>query len=83
MVMIALTALGVGTRPAGSSSPIVVIMMLVLLAVGFSLSLWQFKRRGPAISGWIPRRLRARANAWYRGRGWDEPYDQSGNKRQR
>lgn len=80
----AMLSLGVGTRPSGGgSSPLVLILMLVVLAIGLALSIWRYKQRGPAISGWVPRRWRARANAWYRRRGWDEPYDESGNKRQR
>ncbi|MGI5325022.1 hypothetical protein [Actinomadura nitritigenes] len=35
---------------------------------------------GPAVN-WVPPRLRGRVNAYYRAKGWQEPYDANGRKK--
>ncbi len=59
------------------------ILVFVFVGVVPVVSIRRLSRRGPAISGWIPRRWRAATNTWYRRHGWEEPYDESGGKRKR
>ena len=58
------------------------IAVLLFMAVGIVVSVTQMPRRGPAVR-WVPPRWRSAMNDWYRSRGWEEPYDDMGNKRRR
>lgn len=70
-----------GFRPASGSSspPWLWVPVAAFMAVVFVLSIVQYRRRGPAV-GWVPRRFRARVNAWYLRHDLPQPYDHDGNK---
>jgi hypothetical protein len=80
-VMIAVVLGATTGRPGPASiSPAIEIVLVVFLVVGFAVSLWRVRKRGPGVR-YVPRRYRQRVNAWYRGHGWDEPFDEEGNRR--
>ena len=56
--------------------------MIPFLVLGFALSLYRLRKNGPGpAGGWVPRRLREPVNRFYRENGWQEPYDDEGNRR--
>lgn len=58
-----------------------IIPILILLVIGWTLSIYRLRRGGPGFAvGWVPRPLRGKLNAWSKKRGWQEPYDESGNR---
>ena len=78
------TGLGSGSGMDGllaATSPLTWVVAVLVLGVGFPLSIWRLKVRGPAL-GWVPKRFRQRTNDWYVRHGWAAPYDAQGRKRQ-
>ena len=57
---------------------------LVIVLVGFCIvmvivQLARARTHGPRVR-WLPRRWQPQVNAYYRRRGWPEPYDSNGNR---
>ncbi|MDE9364776.1 hypothetical protein PZ938_04100 [Luteipulveratus sp. YIM 133132] len=53
----------------------------LIVLIGIPLTLWRLRRGGPGPQmNWIPRSMRGRANKTYRKHGWQEPFDDEGNR---
>ena len=74
-----LLAIGPGPGTGSSAPPWVTILVLVFMAVVMVLSVVQYRRRGPNV-GWVPRRWRARVNAWYARHDYPLPFDDEGKR---
>jgi hypothetical protein len=62
---------------------VLMYIVIALVLLGAVISLYRLRQGGPgpAVQGWVPRRLRGRMNSAYRRAGWQEPYDDQGNRR--
>lgn len=65
----------------GHSSVFVWVIAGLILVVGVPLTFWRLRRGGPGPAmNWIPRSMRAKANEQYDKHGWQEPFDDDGNR---
>jgi len=65
----------------GATSAGTWVLLAAIVLVGFPVSIWRYRVRGPGV-GWVPKRFRSRLNRAYELRGWKAPYDAEGNKQQ-
>jgi hypothetical protein len=57
------------------------IVVVAFMAVCLGLTVYRQRRGGPGPqTDHVPRALRPRVNAYYRSRGWQEPYDANGDR---
>lgn len=58
-----------------------IVGVVILLAIGFGLSLRRLRKGGPGPAvNWVPRKMRAGLKETYRDKGWQEPFDEDGNR---
>jgi hypothetical protein len=56
----------------------IVIAFIVVLA---AISVFRMRRGGPGPAvNYVPQRMRGRLNSAYRREGWQEPFDDEGNR---
>ena len=53
----------------------------LIFLVALPLTFWRLRRGGPGPAmNWIPRSMRGKAHERYREHGWQEPFDDNGNR---
>jgi hypothetical protein len=60
---------------------VMVYIVIVFMVVVAAVSIYRMRRGGPGPAvNYVPRRLRGRLNSAYRHEGWQEPFDEQGNR---